>query len=130
MKGIDVSKWQGQIDWHKVKKDGVRFVMARISHGTARDPMYAQNIEGAQAVGLPVGGYFYSYARSVEAARQEARTAIEALNGYRLTYPLAFDQEDARQQGLSKRLNTDMAIAALESVKTAGYTPALYSNPN
>lgn len=130
IKGIDVSKWQGKIDWPKVKADGIQFAMIRVSHGAQIDPLFKANIEGAQAAGLPVGGYFYSYAQTVAEARKEAQTAISALTGYTLTYPLAFDQEDARQQKLDKRLNTDMCKAALKVVQDAGYIPALYSNPN
>lgn len=130
IKGIDVSKWQGKIDWKKVKNDGIQFAMIRVSHGTEIDPMFKANIEGATAVGLPVGGYFYSYAVTVAAAQKEAQTAIKALDGYKLAYPLAFDQEDARQAKLDKRLNTDMCKAACDRVQESGFIPAIYSNPN
>lgn len=96
--GIDVSKWQPQIDWQKVKADGIDFAIIRIGYcynnGALKlDSAFTQHIKGALAAGLDVGIYLYSYATTVQAAKRAAQEVIKAVKPYKLTYPIAFDIE-------------------------------------
>lgn len=119
VKGIDVSKWQGEIDWIKVKAAGVKFAMIRLGYGSA---------DGGSC-GLD-GCFFYSYATSVAAAKKEASFVVSVLQKYKgiFTYPVAFDLEDKTQQGLGKTVLTDMVIAFGDAIEKAGFYCSLYSN--
>ena len=138
--GIDVSSHQGEIDWQKVASSGVEFVMIRLgyrgygSEGTLNiDPYFQQNLEGAKAVGLKVGVYFFSQAISTQEAEEEALFVLENLRGWNLEYPVVYDWEtvsssSARTNGLSGTVLTDCAITFCETVAAAGYTPMIYYN--
>ncbi|MFY9379810.1 MAG: glycoside hydrolase family 25 protein, partial [Acutalibacteraceae bacterium] len=129
IKGIDVSEWQGDINWQKVKNAGIKFAMVRTSYGQrSLDKTYIANINGAQAVGINVGAYHYCYAKTVEEAKAEARHFVNTIKPYTLPYPAVLDLEDPSQANLGKTLLTDMAIAFMEVVKDAGYFPMLYAN--
>lgn len=131
IKGIDVSKWQGDIDWPKVKASGIKFAMIRASYGKKSvDPKFHCNITEAQKAGIDVGAYHYCYAKNIDEAKIEARHFINTIKPYKLTYPAALDLEDASQAGLSKKLLTDIAITFMEIVKEAGYYPILYTSKN
>ena len=135
-KGIDVSKWQGTINWTQVKGAGISFVMMRLGRGKLKggpcdyDIKFKDNIAGALAAGLGVGVYFYSYALSVADAKAEAEWVMKALEPYKgkLTYPVAFDLEDSSQAGLGKAVLSDMIVAFCGALETAGYYVSLYSN--
>ena len=95
-RGIDVSKWQGKIDWKKVKDAGAQFAILRAGYGRAIsqiDPFFYANYEACKAIGLPVGAYWYSYATDTDDARREAATCLEAIKGKSFEYPVWFDQE-------------------------------------
>lgn len=97
-KGIDVSYHNGAVDWQAVKDAGIEFVIVRSSYGLqSKDSMFAEHVSGAQAVGLKVGAYHYSYALSVEDAIQEAANCRGAIDnaGVCLELPVFFDMEDA-----------------------------------
>jgi len=97
-KGIDVSHHNGVVDWQAVKDAGIEFVIVRSSYGlNSKDSRFAENVSGAQAVGLKVGAYHYSYALNVEDAVQEAANCCEAIEsaGVLLELPVFFDVEDA-----------------------------------
>ena len=136
IKGIDVSKWQGAIDWAKVAGDGVKFAMIRLGYGGKNgaacgvDNFYQKNVEGALANGIAVGCYFYSYALNVEGAKKEAAFAIQQLARYkgRILYPIAFDIEDKTQAGLGKKTLTDMVTAFCSALEAAGYYASFYCN--
>lgn len=138
VKGIDVSKWQGEIDWAKVKAAGVKFAMIRLGYGSADgnscglDGYFEKNVAAAVKAGVDVGCYFYSYATSVAAAKKEAAYVVSVLQKYKgvFTYPVAFDLEDKTQQNLGKTVLTDMVIAFGDSIEKAGFYCSLYSNPN
>lgn len=138
VKGIDVSKWQGEIDWNKVKADGIKFAMIRLGYGSADgtqcgvDSYFKQNVANAVKAGVDVGCYFYSYALTVEAAKKEAQFVVNILKDYKgvFTYPIAFDLEDPKQQSLGKTILTNMIIAFGDIIEKAGYWCSLYSNLN
>ncbi len=139
--GIDVSEFQGEIDWRQVKASGMEFVMLRAGfrgYGTAgklvADKYFEKNIAGALEAGLKVGVYFFSQAINMEEAREEARFVLDAIGGYSLDYPVVFDWEritngdSARTDGLSGKAVTLCAKAFCDTVAAAGYTPAVYFN--
>lgn len=132
IKGIDVSRWQGTINWEKVKEDGIEFAMlgtGRYKNGVAiEDPMFEYNITNAIENDIKVGIYLYSEALTVEEARAEARYVLEQMDGYKISYPVAFDIEDASQKALTNAARTDIAIAFLEVIEEAGYYPMLYAS--
>lgn len=136
--GIDVSEWQGSIDWHAVKDSGIKFAMIRLGYGSADgrscglDVNFYSNTVGAIDAGLDVGTYFYSYARSPEAAKHEADFVIEKLRPLsgKLTYPIAYDLEDTGLENLGRDTLTDMAVAFCERIEQAGYYASYYSNLN
>lgn len=132
-KGIDVSTWQGDIDWNKVKADGIEFAMLRSSFGKENvekqtDNKFHKNYKNAKAAGVPVGAYHYSYATTVEDAKKEADFFLSIIKGYQFEYPVAFDIEDASQMNLGKTRITDIIMAFCERVQAAGYYVSVYTN--
>ncbi len=137
--GIDVSKYQGKINWSKVKQDGIDFAMIRVGYrgyGTGKivmDPYFKQNIEGALANNIHVGIYFYSVAKNEIEAIEEANFTINAIKNYNITYPVAFDLEDFnrhRLAGISYEQLNKNAIAFLNKIQSAGYTAMHYGSKN
>lgn len=138
LKGIDVSKYQGRIDWEAVRDDGVEFAIIRIGYRgytkgqMYRDARWEENLKGALDAGLQVGVYFFSQAVTEAEARAEARVVLDCLEGYDITFPVVYDVEEAgssaaRTNGLSVRQRTDNAIAFCETIEEAGYRPMIYS---
>lgn len=130
-KGIDVSKWQGVIDWEKVKNAGIEFAMLRIGYGSAKgqhDKKFEDNYKGAKAAGIPVGGYLYSYATSVEKAKAEARYCLSLIKGKQFEYPIVYDVEDKTQAGLGVKTISAMIKAFCSIMEEAGYYVSVYAN--
>jgi GH25 family lysozyme M1 (1,4-beta-N-acetylmuramidase) len=128
IKGIDVSKWQGDIDWAKVKAAGIQFAIIRTSFGTTgTDKYFKANVENAHAAGIPCGAYHYCYAKTVDESKAEAQHFLDVIKGYQFEYPVCLDLEDKCQDGISVSEYTDMAIAFLEELEQAGYYVAIYS---
>lgn len=129
--GIDVSKWQGNIDWARVKNAGIRFAMIRSGFGQSDvDPYFEQNVSNARAQDIPCGAYHYCYAKTVEEAQTEAAFFLQTVQGKELEYPLALDLEDPSLEPLGKELLTQIAETFLAVVEQAGYYAILYANPN
>jgi Lyzozyme M1 (1,4-beta-N-acetylmuramidase) len=135
--GIDVSKWQGNINFEKVKKAGATFVIMRIGVQKAIDgeleidPYYYQNIKNAKAAGLKVGVYLYSIATSKEEAIEQAKWVINKLDGTDLDLPIVFDWESwGRWNTLNLSLYdiNDIADSFLNTVEAEGYKGMLYSS--
>lgn len=137
--GIDVSKFQGKIDWDKVKAAGVEFAIIRVgfrgyNEGTLElDPYFEANIKGAIKSGIHVGIYCFSQAITVEEAKEEAQFVLDKLKGYKITYPVIVDTEHvatypARANNLSRQLRTDIAKTFCEEIKANGYQPMIYAN--
>lgn len=138
-KGIDVSKYQGNIDWEKVRADGVEYAFVRLGlrgYGSGKlvmDEYYDKNMRGALAAGVETGVYFFTQAITVEEAVEEANYVIENMADYGVTYPVVLDVEmivgdDGRANDLSQELRTDICIAFCDAIKAAGYTPMIYGN--
>ena len=133
VKGIDVSKYQGNIDWNKVKADGVEFAVIRAGYGreiTQKDPYFEQNHEGAKAAGLRVGTYWYSYAENAEDAKTEAVAFLEAVKGKTFDLPVYYDVEEKAQAQKGKEFVTGVILAFAEEVEKAGYKVGVYANTN
>ena len=131
---IDVSTWNGNIDWNKVYKSGVRYAMIRSSFGVENpnqvDNKFVRNITNAQRAGVKCGIYHYSYAKSAAEAKKEAEFCLKTIKGYKIDLPVAFDIEDSSQTNLGKDTLTSIVIAFCDRIKSAGYRPMLYCNPN
>ena len=138
IKGIDVSKHNGTINWSKVKSSGIKFAIIRGGFGTDTiDPKFKSNIEGAINAGLDVGVYWFSYATSESKSKVEATKCLEVLKPYKnkIKYPIFFDFEYdsvnyAKKKGvaITKTLASNMAKVFLEAVKREGYNVGLYTN--
>ncbi len=137
--GIDVSKYQGKIDWEKVAADGVEFVFLRLglrgyeSGKLVEDETFQANIQGALAHGIKVGVYFFSQAITVEEAIEEANFVLERIAPYKIECPVVFDVEKvnsstARMNQLTPQQRTDVTIAFLDTIQAAGYKPMFYHN--
>ncbi len=135
--GIDVSSWQNNIDWKKVKETGVEFVMIRIGFGHTTkgeivlDSTYLDNIKGAKEAGLKVGLYFYSYASNKKEAKTQARWIIDTLDGESLDLPIAFDWEDwgdFNSYKVSFKTLSSIADTFIKEVEKNGYDGMLYGS--
>lgn len=127
-RGIDVSKWQSTIDWKKVAADDISFAFIRSGSGVTTDPKFEENMRGAIENGIDVGVYVYTKAMTADEAREEARITVENLQGYPVNMPIAYDLEDASQQGMTTKQRMDLILAFSEEIKNAGYTPILYTS--
>ena len=138
--GVDVSEYQGNINWEKVASQNVRFAMVRIGARAwgkkgeiLTDSRWQENLSGAKAAGLKTGVYFFSQAISVEEAKEEARFVLDKLDGQPLEMPIVFDWEfapanDARTANVTPEMLNSCAIAFCEEIKAAGYQPMVYFN--
>ncbi len=138
-KGIDVSRYQNDIDWSKVAGDGVDFAFIRLgirgsSEGTlVLDTTYEQNMKGAAANGIDTGVYFFTQALDEKEAVEEAEFVLENLQDYDITYPVVLDVEaietkNPRTKDMTREEWTKVTIAFCERIKEAGYTPMIYGN--
>ena len=137
--GIDVSYYQGNIDWKKVKQSGIEFAIIRVGYRgygeegkMVEDKLFHQNIRGALDAGLQVGVYFFSQATSVEEALEEADFVLARIRQYELTLPVVFDweyvSEEARTANVDPRTLTDCYLAFCGKMEEEGYTPMPYFN--
>ncbi len=130
-RGIDISEYQGEIDFGRVKQSGIDFVMIRSGYGRnsdQRDSYLERNIDGARAAGLDYGFYHYAYATTPERAAEEADFCLELIRGSDPTMPVAYDIEDASLKGLSREQLSTVARTFLERIRAAGYYPMLYAS--
>ncbi len=138
--GVDVSTYQKEIDWQAVAGDGIDFAILRLGYrgytegGLFLDQTFETNLRGALDAGLEVGVYFFSQAITPEEAEAEAAYILNAIEGYEVTGPIAFDWEpiapgnNARTDGLDNDTLTRCAAAFCKKIEGAGYTPAVYFN--
>lgn len=134
--GIDVSAWQTNVDYEKVKAQGCEFVLMRMGYfygEIVMDDYYQQNMENATNAGLDVGVYFYTTANTEDEAREQARWIVEQLDGRELDYPVAFDWEEwgqFQQYGMNVRDLNEIFEAFCDELEKNGYTGMLYSSKN
>lgn len=137
--GTDISKYQDYVDFVKLKKAGVNFVMLRVGargYGSGQlvlDEYFADNIKRASDAGLEIGVYFFSQAITADEAVEEANMVLENIKDYKITYPVAFDMEyiandTSRIDNLTKAEKTAITKAFLDTIQAAGYKPMIYGN--
>lgn len=132
MKGIDVSKHQGKIDWQKVKAAGIQFAIIRAGYGMYEnqvDQQFDANMKGAKAAGIPVGVYWYSYAKTPAEAQKEAACCLGIIQPYReqIVLPVFFDQEyEPEIKAQTQATRTEMCQTFMQAVQDAGYRSGLY----
>ncbi len=137
--GIDVSYYQKDIDWQRVKADGVEFAMIRMGYrgyGDGKlylDERFVENMQGAQAAGVDVGVYFFAQAVNEVEAKEEAEYVLSQLEGYHLQLPIAYDVEDidddvGRMDGISSGQRSRNAAVFCQTIQDAGYDVMIYCN--
>jgi GH25 family lysozyme M1 (1,4-beta-N-acetylmuramidase) len=127
--GIDVSEHQANIDFQKVKKSGINFVIMRagIGHGR-KDKYFEENYKKAKAAGLNVGAYWYSKALSVADSTSEAKYVLNALKGKKFEYPIYYDIEEKSLFQKGKKLTSDIAKNFCKILESKGYLCGLYAS--
>jgi GH25 family lysozyme M1 (1,4-beta-N-acetylmuramidase) len=136
--GIDVSYYQGDIDWAQVKAAGVEFVFVRLGSRNSQDGTLTEdrnakeNLAGAKAAGLKIGAYFFSQAVNPEEAKEEAALAVEVLGNTKLDLPLAYDWEIYKADGRTKTVTQEILLSCIKTfctaVESAGYKSMVYFN--
>ncbi|RRN68449.1 LysM peptidoglycan-binding domain-containing protein [Peribacillus simplex] len=128
IKGIDVSHWQGVINWDKVAKDGVKFVFIKATEGTSYSKLsyFKDNAPKALAAGLKVGAYHYAKFATVAEAKAEAAYFLGSIRSFGLNYPAVLDLEE-NKKGANKKILTDAALAFLVAIEDVGHTAMLYT---
>jgi len=137
--GIDVSKWQGDIDFEKVKESGVEFVFIRVGTKNGRgqeyvlDPKFEQNVKGFSKVGIPIGVYFYTYAQNEEESIKDAKWVIDKIKNKKIDLPIVYDFEDWNNYNKYKmslyRLNRNAEVF-IKTVEKYGYEGMIYGSKN
>jgi len=138
--GIDVSKYNGDIDWDKVRNAGIQFAIIRAGYrgsstgALVEDPYFRQNMQGALAAGLKVGVYFFTQAVNEVEAVEEASMVMQLCKDYKLTYPIFIHPEgacgDGRAHGLGVPERTAVCKAFCETIESANYTSGVYASRN
>ena len=129
IRGIDVSAWQGAIDWDTVANYGMDFAILRITEaGNVIDSCFEKNYSGCQKHNIPTGAYKYSYAMTVAEIQSEARKVVEVLNGRKLQYPVWLDLEWNNQRSLGAEQIHKLAEAFEKIITAAGYKFGIYCN--
>ncbi len=126
--GIDVSKWQGTIDWDKVKASGIDFVIIKAGSTKGEDEYFEFNYLAAKSRGINVGAYYYTYAMNETEAEADAELLAGWLNGKTFEYPIFFDIEDPSQESLSAQTRTNMCIAFNTVLESKGFFAGIYSS--
>lgn len=131
VKGIDVSRYQGTIDWAKVKKAGVKFAMLRCGTGYGggtKDTKFETNYKNAKAQGIAVGAYFYTYAKNKAEAEKDAYNVLKWIKGKQFEYPIAYDVEDNSIKNLGMAVISENIKTFCEILEKAGYYVSVYAN--
>ncbi|MBD5139191.1 MAG: hypothetical protein HDT24_07770 [Ruminococcus sp.] len=131
LRGIDVSKWQGNINWKKVSVSGIDFVMIRSSFGSEHtDEMLDKNVQGCEKYDIPYGFYHYTYAATPAEAKKEAKYFLKQIKGYSPDYPIVLDIEEDFYKSMSRKEVTAIIVAFMDVLEDAGYYAMVYNSPN
>ena len=138
--GIDVSRWNEEINWNKVKNAGIKYAIIRtgyrgsITGALVEDWYFKKNVEGATAAGIPVGLYFFTQATNEVEAVEEASMVLSLCKDYDITYPIFIDTEGAGGEGradaLESQTRTKVCLAFCETIRRAGYETGIYASKN
>lgn len=132
-KGIDLSEWQTQVDYTKLKRQGIDFAIIRCGYGrdkSQKDKMFEKHYEGLKKAGIKIGCYIYSYANKVSDGKLEAQNCLNFIKGKTFDLPVFYDLEDKVTSSLGKTNITMLANAFLTEIKKAGYNTGIYANLN
>ena len=124
--GIDVSEWQGVIDWAKAKAGGIKFAILRAGISSRADKCFATNYAACENAGIPAGAYWYCTATTVADAKAQAKLFLQIISGKKFAYPVYMDLEEHEQFALGKAKCSELADAFLTVLEQAGYFAGLY----
>ena len=130
---VDISEFQQNIDFNKMKNDGIKAVIIRAGYGrevSQKDSMFESHYKNAKNANLKIGVYWYSYADSVNDAEKEARACLECIKSKSLDMPIYYDLEDSSQTKLGKAKLTEIAERFCETIKKSNYRAGVYANLN
>lgn len=131
-KGMDVSEWQGKIDWEKAKADGIEYAVLRCGYGNDKtkydDKYWEYNVSECERLGIPYGVYFYSYADDLDDAKSEAEHTIRLLKGHHPSFPVYYDLEDKTVESAGKNMISKIAQTYCDKVSVAGYRMGIYAS--
>ena len=133
MKGIDISEFQENVNYLKLKEQGIEFAIIRLGYGkniSQKDSMFETHFKGLKNAGIKVGAYLYSYAYVKEGAKLEAENTLEIIKGKQFDLPIFYDMEESKQALLGKEVLTEMANEWCRIIKNAGYKAGVYANLN
>ena len=133
MKGIDISEFQENVNYRKLKEQGIKFAIIRLGYGknfSQKDRMFETHFEGLKNAGIKVGAYLYSYAYVKEGAKLEAENTLKIIKGKQFDLPIFYDMEESKQALLGKEVLTEMANEWCRILKNAGYKAGVYANLN
>lgn len=134
-KGIDVSEFQGKIDWAKVKKDGIEFAILKLGNiydydANYKDSKFDTNYKNARANGIKIGAYIYNYCNTIDTLKKGIEWALEKLGNKKLDLPIYLDMEDKDIQGETKATLTNQCNEFAKMIEAAGYRAGVYANLN
>ena len=133
MKGIDISTYQQNVNYKKLKEQGIEFAIIRLGYGknfSQKDSMFETHFEGLKNAGIKVGAYLYSYAYVKEGAKLEAENTLKIIKGKQFDLPIFYDMEESKQALLGKEVLTEMANEWCRIIKNAGFKAGVYANLN
>ena len=133
MKGIDISEFQENVYYKKLKEQGIEFAIIRLGYGknfSQKDSMFETHYKGLKNAGIKVGAYLYSYAYVKEGAKLEAENTLKIIQGKQFDLPIFYDMEESEQANLGKDTLTEMANEWCRIIKNAGYNAGIYANLN
>lgn len=132
-KGIDISKWQPNVDYSKLKEQGIDFVIIRCGYGkdaSQKDSCFEKHYKGLKDAGIKVGCYLYSYCKSIDDAYKEAENCLKFIKGKTFELPVFYDLEEDKTAILGKSNVTKIAQIFCDTIEKAGYTAGIYANLN
>ena len=133
MKGIDISEFQDNVNYKKLKEQGIEFAIIRLGYGkqiNQKDSCFEKHFEGLKNAGIKVGAYLYSYAYVKEGAKLEAENTLEIIKGKTFDLPIFYDMEESKQAKLGQTVLTEMANEWCKIIKNAGFKAGVYANLN
>lgn len=131
MKGVDISTWQKNVDYLKLKANGIEFAIIRAGYGkneSQKDNMFEKHYAGSIYAGMKVGAYLYAYASTVEGAKLEAENCLKFIRNKKFDLPIFYDVEDKNQQNIDRNTLTEMCKVFCDTIINAGYQAGVYAN--
>lgn len=131
MKGVDISTWQKNVDYLKLKANGIEFAIIRCGYGkneSQKDNMFEKHYAGCVYAGMKVGSFLYAYASTIEGAKLEAENCLKFIKDKKFDLPIFYDVEDKNQQNIDRNTLTEMCKVFCDTIINAGYQAGVYAN--